>query len=69
MPKNIREDIEAVTTGVRSGTRSLSIMEELREAILNGDYEAGRRLNEVHISQALERVANARPGCVAGSRW
>ena len=52
MPKDIREDIEAVTN-VRSGTRSLSIMEELREAILNGDYEAGRRLNEVHISQAL----------------
>lgn len=40
--------------GVRSGTRSLSIMDELREAILNGAYEAGRRLNEVHISQALD---------------
>ncbi len=67
MPKDIREDIEAVTN-VRSGTRSLSIMEELREAILNGDYEAGRRLNEVHISQALECVADACAGCVAGSR-
>lgn len=44
---------ETVTTGARSGTRSLSVMDKLREAILNGDYEAGRRLNEVHISQSL----------------
>lgn len=39
--------------GSRSGTRSLSITDQLREAILGGEYGAGRRLNEVHISQSL----------------
>ncbi|HWV52767.1 GntR family transcriptional regulator, partial [Pseudorhodoplanes sp.] len=29
-------------------------MDQLRESILSGEYEAGRRLNEVHISQALD---------------
>lgn len=45
---------DAAPSGLRSGTRSLSIMDELRESILSGEYEAGRRLNEVHISQALD---------------
>ena len=39
--------------GSRSGTRSLSVMDRLREAILSGEYAAGSRLNEVRISQAL----------------
>ena len=44
---------EPGATGSRSGTRSLSIMDRLREAILSGAHEAGQRLNEVHISQAM----------------
>ena len=40
--------------GSRSGTRSLSVMDRLREEILSGGHGAGRRLNEVHLSQALE---------------
>ncbi|MET0277579.1 MAG: GntR family transcriptional regulator [Pseudorhodoplanes sp.] len=40
--------------GSRSGTRSLSVMDRLREEILSGNHGAGRRLNEVHLSQALE---------------
>ena len=39
--------------GSRSGTRSLSVMDRLREAILRGEYAAGSRLNEVRISQTL----------------
>ena len=39
--------------GSRSGTRSLSVMDRLREEILSGNHLAGRRLNEVHLSQAL----------------
>lgn len=54
MPKAKHNTAAPTVMGVRSGTRSLSVMDELREAILNGDYEAGRRLNEVHISQALD---------------
>src|SRR6218665_3411538 len=38
----------------RSGTRSLSVMDRLREEILSGGHGAGRRLNEVHLSQALD---------------
>lgn len=37
----------------RTGTRSLSVMDQLREAILSGACAAGGRLNEVHISQTL----------------
>src|SRR5262245_27915770 len=39
--------------GARSGTRSLSVADRLREAILGGTYPAGERLNEVRISQTL----------------
>lgn len=45
---------EPEPAGSRSGTRSLSIMDRLREAILSGVHEAGQRLNEVHISQAMD---------------
>ncbi len=45
---------EEPAAGGRSGTRSLSIMDRLREAILSGAHEAGQRLNEVHISQAMK---------------
>ncbi len=39
--------------GARAGTRSLSVMERLRDAILSGSFAAGERLNEVRISQTL----------------
>lgn len=60
MPRNaaktkpIETADDAGSAGSRSGTRSLSVMDQLRESILSGEYEAGRRLNEVHISQALD---------------
>ena len=38
----------------RSGTRSLSVMDRLREEILSGSHGFGRRLNEVHLSHTLE---------------
>jgi GntR family transcriptional regulator of vanillate catabolism len=41
------------SASVRSGTRSLSVADRLREAILGGTYPAGERLNEVRISQTL----------------
>lgn len=46
-------DMSANATG-RSGTQSLSIMDQLREAILSGAHAAGQRLNEVHISQMMK---------------
>ena len=52
-PKEEREKSSGTTIEARGGTRSLSVTEKLREAILNGDYEAGQRLNEVRISQSL----------------
>lgn len=52
-PKPSDNAEEPVPAGARSGTRSLSIMDRLREAILSGAHEAGQRLNEVHISQAM----------------
>ena len=38
----------------RDGTRSLSVTDRLREAILNGETAPGVRLNEVRLSQMLE---------------
>lgn len=42
-----------LSPGSRTGTRSLSVADELREAILGGTYHSGERLNEVRISQTL----------------
>jgi len=53
MTQRSKSDENFVTAGARSGTRSLSVMDRLREAILSGNHEPGRRLNEVHISQEL----------------
>jgi GntR family transcriptional regulator of vanillate catabolism len=39
--------------GSRSAPRSLSVAERVRDAILSGEYEAGERINEVHLSRAL----------------
>lgn len=54
MTKAKRSERISGLVGTREGTRSLSVMDELRQSILSGDYEPGRRLNEVHISQSLD---------------
>ncbi len=41
-------------TQTRDGTRSLSVTDRLREAILGGEAAAGTRLNEVRLSQMLQ---------------
>jgi GntR family transcriptional regulator, vanillate catabolism transcriptional regulator len=41
------------TGGSRSGNRALSVMDQIREAVLNGSVAAGERLNEVRLSRAL----------------
>lgn len=43
----------AVTSAVRVGTRSLSVIDRLREEILGGALASGERLNEVRLSQLL----------------
>src|ERR1700754_4390983 len=37
----------------RAGNRALSVMDRMREAILNGSVRAGERLNEVQLSKML----------------
>ena len=37
----------------RAGNRSLSVMDEIREAILNGSVSSGERINEVRFSKTL----------------
>ena len=39
--------------GLRAGYRSLSVMDQIREAILGGSISAGERLNEVRLSKTL----------------
>jgi len=39
---------------VRTGTRSLSVMEQIRNAILDGTVSAGERINEVRFSKLLD---------------
>ncbi|MET0971240.1 MAG: GntR family transcriptional regulator [Tardiphaga sp.] len=38
----------------RAGNRSLSVMDQIREAILNGSVSAGERINEVRLSKNLD---------------
>src|SRR5258708_15751607 len=40
-------------TGLRAGNRALSVMDQIREAILGGSIGAGERLNEVRLSKTL----------------
>jgi len=54
MKRRGKEDAADEAGLIRSGTRSLSVMDQLREAILSGAYPPGGRLNEVHISQTLK---------------
>src|ERR1700736_1654513 len=39
--------------GLRAGNRLLSVMDQIREAILGGSIGAGERLNEVRLSKTL----------------
>jgi GntR family transcriptional regulator of vanillate catabolism len=41
------------TGGLRAGNRALSVMDQIREAVLNGSVAAGERLNEVRLSRTL----------------
>src|ERR1700738_3039790 len=38
---------------LRAGNRALSVMDQIREAILGGSIAAGERLNEVRLSKTL----------------
>src|SRR6476659_1136260 len=38
---------------LRAGNRALSVMDQIREAILGGSLGAGERLNEVRLSKTL----------------
>jgi GntR family transcriptional regulator of vanillate catabolism len=38
----------------RAGNRSLSVMDQIREAILDGSVSAGERINEVRFSRTLD---------------
>ena len=40
-------------SGPRAGNRALSVMDRVREAILDGSISAGERLNEVQLSKTL----------------
>src|SRR3979411_3464055 len=41
------------TGGSRAGNRALAVMDQIREAVLNGSVAAGERLNEVRLSRTL----------------
>lgn len=43
----------AVPPGLREASRAISVAEQVREAILVGEYSPGERINEVHLSRAL----------------
>jgi GntR family transcriptional regulator, vanillate catabolism transcriptional regulator len=41
------------SSGARAGNRALSVMDQIREAILGGTVAAGERVNEVRLSRTL----------------
>src|SRR3954451_16160357 len=41
------------STGLRASNRALSVMDNIRKAILRGAVTAGERLNEVRLSRTL----------------
>src|SRR5258705_6364002 len=45
--------VVAPSSGSRAGNRALSVMDQIREAVLNGSVAAGERLNEVRLSRTL----------------
>ena len=47
------EQVLAPVGGLRAGNRALSVMDQIRDAILGGSVGAGERLNEVRLSRAL----------------
>ena len=47
------ETVLEPTGGPRAGNRALSVMDQIREAVLNGSVAAGERLNEVRLSRTL----------------
>ena len=46
-------DLAQPPVAPRAGNRALSVMDQIREAILGGSIGAGERLNEVRLSKTL----------------
>jgi len=54
--------------GRQAATRSLSVTDRIRSAILSGSYEPGARLHEMRLSENSRRVPH--PGSARrSSRW
>jgi GntR family transcriptional regulator of vanillate catabolism len=53
MTEQSEQGILESTGGARTGNRALSVMDQIREAILGGMVSAGERLNEVRLSRTL----------------
>src|SRR5882672_12338989 len=45
--------VVAPSSGSRAGNRAPSVMDQIREAVLNGSVAAGERLSEVRLSRTL----------------
>jgi GntR family transcriptional regulator, vanillate catabolism transcriptional regulator len=53
MTEQSKQSILEAVGGARTGYRALSVMDQIREAILGGMVSAGERLNEVRLSRTL----------------
>lgn len=53
MTEQSKQSILEAAGGARTGYRALSVMDQIREAILGGMVSAGERLNEVRLSRSL----------------
>src|SRR6202045_2451237 len=53
MPDPSKPTLLQPAIGLRTGNRAVSVMDQIREAILGGSIGAGERLNEVRLSKSL----------------
>jgi GntR family transcriptional regulator, vanillate catabolism transcriptional regulator len=53
MTDPFEHEIPEPAAGSRAGNRALSVMDQIREAILGGTVAAGERVNEVRLSRTL----------------
>lgn len=53
LPAGASLEPDRIEEAERGAPRSISAAERVREAILTGEFKAGERINEVHLSRAL----------------
>ena len=62
-------DRTQVSRGEAPVTRSALVIEQIRQAILDGEYKWGGRLNELQLGSRFAVFAHTDPGRASNSEW